>query len=121
MVPIMAELHHENSVVVGAGQQQLLCLARVLLQRPSILCLDECTANVDASTAHIMQDLIAAHLRHATILQVIPNPLLTLHAPSPRVSWNILPRGLPSTSLDLVLSKDLHITMGLACCMQQVA
>ncbi|EIE19385.1 P-loop containing nucleoside triphosphate hydrolase protein [Coccomyxa subellipsoidea C-169] len=52
------------------GQQQLLCLARVLLRRPRIVCLDECTANVDAATARLMQELIASQLSHATILQV---------------------------------------------------
>jgi ABC-type uncharacterized transport system fused permease/ATPase subunit len=60
----------------GVGQQQLLCLARVLLRRPRIVCLDECTANVDAVTARLMQDLIASQLSHATILQVTLLPAL---------------------------------------------
>jgi ATP-binding cassette subfamily C (CFTR/MRP) protein 10 len=65
-----------------AGQQQLLCLARVLLRRPRIICLDECTANVDAATAWLMQDLIASQLAHATVLQV-SLVVLSYIAPSP--------------------------------------
>lgn len=53
-----------------AGQQQVLCLARVLLDRPRIVCLDEATANVDADTARIMQHIIATHLQESTVLQI---------------------------------------------------
>eukprot|EP00891_Asterochloris_glomerata_P003413 jgi/Astpho2/3413/e_gw1.00054.14.1_t len=53
-----------------AGQQQLLCLARVLLAQPSIVLLDECTANVDPETSRIMHELLASVLRGCTIIQV---------------------------------------------------
>ena len=56
------------------GQQQLLCLARVLLRRPRIVCLDECTASVDPRTAELMQELIAKELSSATIIQVCRMP-----------------------------------------------
>ena len=52
------------------GQQQLLCLARVLLRRPRIVCLDECTASVDPRTAQLMQELVAKELSSASIIQV---------------------------------------------------
>ena len=53
-----------------AGQQQILCLARVLLEQPKIVCLDEATANVDPDTARLMQHVLRAHLRHSTVLQI---------------------------------------------------
>ncbi len=58
---------------VLTGQQQLLCLARVLLRRPRIVCLDECTASVDPRTAELMQELIAKELSSATVIQVCPH------------------------------------------------
>ena len=35
-----------------------------------MVCLDECTASVDARTAQLMQELVAKELASATILQV---------------------------------------------------
>ena len=63
-----------DCVGVLTGQQQLLCLARVLLRRPRIVCLDECTASVDPRTAELMQELIAKELSSATIIQVCHMP-----------------------------------------------
>lgn len=47
----------EGSLGLSYGQQQLLCLARVLLKRPKLLCLDECTASVDPATATTMHQV----------------------------------------------------------------
>lgn len=47
----------EGSIGLSQGQQQLLCLARVLLKRPRLLCLDECTASVDPDTAATMHQV----------------------------------------------------------------
>lgn len=53
-----------------SGQQQLLALARVLLQRPRLVLLDECDAALDASSAAAVRALLATQLPDATILQV---------------------------------------------------
>ncbi len=53
-----------------AGQQQILCLARVLLDQPRVVCLDEATANVDPETARHMQHVLTTHLRYSTVLQI---------------------------------------------------
>ncbi len=58
------------SCVCSAGQQQLLCLARVLLEQPRVVCLDEAMANVDPETALFMQHILTTHLPESTILQI---------------------------------------------------
>ena len=58
-----------------AGQQQLLCLARALLRRPVVVCLDECTASVDPATAELMQQLIQEQLAGSTVIQASPSPV----------------------------------------------
>ena len=77
------EMHDAMTFVVRAGQQQLLCLARVLLARPRIVCLDECTASVDPRTARHMQELVAKQLQGATVIQVcvLPRTCDGGHAP----------------------------------------
>ena len=52
------------------GQQQILCLARVLLEHPRVVCLDEATANVDPESARLMQHVLTLHLHDTTVLQI---------------------------------------------------
>ncbi|MDO4378919.1 MAG: ABC transporter ATP-binding protein [Erysipelotrichia bacterium] len=40
----------ENSDSISAGQKQLLCIARIMIQNPQILILDEATSNIDTRT-----------------------------------------------------------------------
>lgn len=44
-----------SDVALSAGQRQLLCIARVLLARPSLLILDEATSNIDTRTELLVQ------------------------------------------------------------------
>lgn len=59
-----------GGVGLSAGQQQLLCLARMLLQAKSIVLLDECTSSVDAATSAVMRRVMAAQLRGCTVLHI---------------------------------------------------
>ena len=50
---------------LSAGERQLLCIARMMLRRPSMLILDEATSNIDTRTELLVQraleDLMQGH------------------------------------------------------------
>ncbi len=62
---------------LSVGQKQLLALARVLVNTPEILILDEATANIDSGTEQAIQHALAA-VRQKTTLVVIAHRLSTI-------------------------------------------
>ncbi|KAI5660400.1 hypothetical protein M9H77_29193 [Catharanthus roseus] len=60
----------ESGTSFSVGQRQLLCLARALLKSSKVLCLDECTANIDTQTASKLQNAIANECRGTTVITI---------------------------------------------------
>ena len=59
------------------GQKQLLALARVLVETPQVLILDEATASIDSGTEQAIQHALAAVREHTTLV-VIAHRLSTI-------------------------------------------
>lgn len=62
---------------LSVGQKQLLALARVLVQAPQILILDEATANIDSGTEQAIQRALRLIREHTTLV-VIAHRLSTI-------------------------------------------
>ena len=55
---------------VSAGERQLLCFARAMLQPRPIMFLDEATSNLDAASDEAMQDLLRSEFTGLTLLTI---------------------------------------------------
>jgi len=67
----------ENGANLSVGQRQLISLTRVLLKNPSILILDEATANIDPYYEEIIHDAVMKVMANRTCL-IIAHRLETL-------------------------------------------
>ncbi|KLR39745.1 SmdB family multidrug efflux ABC transporter permease/ATP-binding protein [Enterobacter kobei] len=62
---------------LSVGQKQLLALARVLVETPQVLILDEATASIDSGTEQAIQQALSAVRDHTTLV-VIAHRLSTI-------------------------------------------
>ena len=70
---LYGQLDHElleNGANISVGERQLICLARVLLQRNTIIVLDEPTANVDPETEKTIWGVVREKLRDSTVITI---------------------------------------------------
>ncbi|KAF9953162.1 hypothetical protein BGZ72_005638 [Mortierella alpina] len=66
-----AEMDEEDGrVELDTNERQLLSLARILVQRPNVVVLDNCASKVTDLTAQRLDQIIVQELAHATILSV---------------------------------------------------
>ncbi|MBB3358239.1 MULTISPECIES: ABC transporter ATP-binding protein/permease [unclassified Novosphingobium] len=64
---------------LSPGEQQRVALARILLQRPSLLVLDEATSALDADNAAYFYQAVLDAMPHATIVSVVHNERLAAY------------------------------------------
>ena len=60
----------ERGSTFSAGERQLLSFARTLAHKPSILVLDEATANIDTETELMIQDALEKLMKNRTTIMV---------------------------------------------------
>ena len=60
----------EHGANVSEGERQLLCLARVLLQRCKIIILDEPTSHVDPETEKTVWNVVREKLKGSTVITI---------------------------------------------------
>ena len=67
----------ERGVTLSAGQRQRVAIARVMLERPAVLILDEASSSLDAESEALVQDALE-HLMEGRTTLVIAHRLSTV-------------------------------------------
>ena len=60
----------EHGANVSIGERQLICFARVLLQKKKVIILDEPTAHVDPDTEQTIWNVVHEKLRDSTVITI---------------------------------------------------
>ena len=66
----LSEVVRERGNNFSAGQRQLLSFARTIIHKPSVMILDEATANIDTETELLIQDSLEKMKNIGTMLIV---------------------------------------------------
>ena len=71
------EVVQERGNNFSAGQRQLLSFARTIIHKPSVMILDEATANIDTETEILIQDSLEK-MKHIRTMLVVAHRLSTI-------------------------------------------
>ena len=109
------QLNHElleHGTNVSVGERQLICLARVLLQKNKIIILDEPTAHVDPETEQTIWNVVREKLQDSTVI-TIAHRLNTIRDCDMSL---VLREGTVAEfdSYDVLLSRESSVLSGLA-------
>ena len=109
------QLNHElleHGTNVSVGERQLICLARVLLQKNKIIILDEPTAHVDPDTEQTIWKVVREKLQDSTVI-TIAHRLNTIRDCDTIL---VLREGTVAEfdSYDVLLSRERNVLSGLA-------
>jgi cell division transport system ATP-binding protein len=72
-------------VALSGGEQQRLCIARAIVNRPAILIADEPTGNLDAEYAHTILDLFQSFHQVGTTVVVSTHEFAQIERLKPRI------------------------------------
>ncbi|MCL7021238.1 ATP-binding cassette domain-containing protein, partial [Vibrio vulnificus] len=61
--------HHRVDAEPG-GQRQRLCIARVLLQKPAVMLLDEATSHLDSDTEAALREVLDRVSRRCAVIAI---------------------------------------------------
>ena len=74
-----------NPISLSGGEQQRLCIARAIVNRPSILLADEPTGNLDTDSANDIMDIFKSFHQVGATLLISTHDESVLHSPNARV------------------------------------
>jgi phosphate transport system ATP-binding protein len=97
------DLHRKNGLELSVGQQQRLCIARALSQKPDVLLMDEPTGSIDPIATAMVEDLLC-ELKADHSIVIVTHSMMEAARISDRVAFFYLGRLLELGPTDRVFA-----------------